>query len=230
MDWGKKLSADAITKIIKGPYDVAGVLAFKDGDRMCHETAIKWINAFWHKADRVFFGRAADKGYGINRLCFLEFGKSQKCIHAHYVAQSIFDPVAFSAIMNVLWHTFREDTAEIADNWTAPIHDKQAVAEYVTKEMWRFRDDANVLNCDHHNLDAEAYKSFDAEARMLRLANHIDANLLEQALDKVPVHIIKIREQFEARQKAKAAKDRERAQRIGPTLASLRQTLLSRHS
>lgn len=230
MNWGKKLAADAITKIMKGPYDVAGVLAFKDGDRMCHQTAIKLMTTFWHRADRLFFGKAADKGYGINRLCFLEFGKSQRCIHMHFVAQSMIDPVAFSAILNVLWNMLNEDTAELSKNWITPIHDKLAVAEYVTKEMWRFRDDANVLNCDHHNLDAEAYKSFDAEARMLRLANHIDANLLEQALDKVPVHIIKIREQFEARQKAKAAKDRERAQRIGPTMASLRQTLLSRHS
>lgn len=67
MDWGKKLSADAITKIINGPYDVTGVLAFKDGDRMCHETAIKLMNTFWHRVDCVFFGKAADKGYGISR-------------------------------------------------------------------------------------------------------------------------------------------------------------------
>lgn len=230
MNWGKKLAADAITKIIKGPYDITGVLAFKDGDRMCHKTAIKLMTTFWHRADRVFFGKAADKGYGINRLCFLEFGKSQRCIHVHFVAQSIIDPVAFSAILNVLWNMLNEDTAELSKNWITPIHDKLAAAEYVTKEMWRFRDDANVLNCDHHNLDAKAYKSFDAEARMLRLVNHIDADLLEQALDKVPVHVILIREQFKARQKTKAAKDRKRAQHIEPTMASLRQTLLSRHS
>lgn len=230
MNWGKKIASDAITKIIKGPYDVAGVLAFKDGDRMCHKTAIELIDAFWHKTDRVFFGRAADKGYGINRLCFLEFGKSQKCIHAHYVAQSIIDPIAFSAIMNVLWNTFHEDTAEIANNWTTPIHDKLATAEYVTKEMWQFRDDANVINCDHRNTDPKAYKSFDAEKRIQRIANHVDAQLLEQALERVPVHMILIRERMKARQKAAAAKEQKRGQRMATTMASLRQTLQSRYS
>lgn len=230
MNWGKKLAADAITKIINGPYDITGVLAFKDGDRMCHKTAIKLMATFWHRVDRVFFGKAADKGYGINRLCFLEFGKSQRCIHMHFIAQSMIDPAAFSAILNVLWNMLNEDTAELSKNWITPIHDKLAAAEYVTKEMWRFRDDTNVLNCDHINLDADAYKSFDAEARILRLASHLDADLLEQALDTVPVHMILIRAQFKARQKMKAAKAHKQPQRIEPTMASLRQTLLTRHS
>lgn len=230
MNWGKKIAENSIKKIVNGPYDVTGVLAFKDGERICREKAIKLFDAFFHKADRVFFGRAADKGYGINRLCFLEFGKSQKCIHVHFVAQSMIDPVVFSAILNVLWNTLDDDTADLKSNWITPIHDKQAIAEYVTKEMWRFRDDSIVINCDHRNDDPDAYKSFDVEARMLRLANHLDADLLEQALDKVPVHMISIRERSKARQKTKEAKDRKRAQRIEPTMASLRQTLLSRYS
>ena len=230
MNWGKKIAENSIKKIVKGPYDVTGVLAFKDGERICPEKAIKLFNAFFRKADRVFFGRAADKGYGINRLCFLEFGKSQKCIHVHFVAQSMIDPVVFSAILNVLWDTLDADTATLKSNWITPIHDKQAIAEYVTKEMWHFRDDSIVINCDHRNDDPDAYKAFDVEARMLRLANHLDADLLEQALDKVPVHMISIRERSKARQKTKEAKDRKRAQRIEPTMASLRQTLLSRYS
>lgn len=230
MNWGKKIAENSIKKVINGPYDVTGVLAFKDGERICREKAIKLFDAFFHKADRVFFGRAADKGYGINRLCFLEFGKSQKCIHVHFVAQSMIDPVVFSAILNVLWNTLDDDTAELSKNWITPIHDKLAIAEYVTKEMWRFRDDSIVINCDHRNDDPDAYKSFDDEARMLRLANHLDADLLEQALDKVPVHMISIRERSKARQKTKEAKDRKRAQHIEPTMASIRQTLQSRYS
>lgn len=230
MHWGKKIAESSITKIVKGPYDVAGVLAFKDGERICRDKAIKLFGAFWHKVDRVFFGQAADKGYGINRLCFLEFGKSQKCIHMHYVAQSTFDPITFSAILNVLWNTLSKDTAEIADNWTTSIHDKLATAEYVTKEMWRFRDDANVTNCDHQNINPEAYTSFDVEKRIQRIANHVDEELFEQALERVPVHMILIRERMKARQKAAAAKEQKRGQRMATTMASLRQTLQSRYS
>lgn len=189
MNWGKKIATNSIKKVMDGPYDVTGVLAFKDGERICREKAIKLFGAFWHKADRVFFGRAADKGYGINRLCFLEFGKSQKCIHVHFVAQSMIDPVAFSAILNVLWNTLADDTAELKSNWITPIHDKQAVAEYVTKEMWRFRDDSYVINCDHQNADPKAYKAFDADAQLQRLANHVCAERLEAALANVPVHM-----------------------------------------
>lgn len=225
MNWGKKISENSINKIVNGPYDVTGVLAFKDGERICPEKAIKLFGAFFHKADRMFFGRAADKGYGINRLCFLEFGKSQKCIHVHFVAQSMIDPVVFSAILNVLWNTLDADTAELKFNWTTPIHDKQAIAEYVTKEMWRFRDDSLVINCDHHNDDPEAYTSFCNDAQAQRIANHLTDELLEMALSNVPVHMILIRQKFNQRQRAQANKERERGQRMANSLASLRQFL-----
>lgn len=225
MNWGKKIAENSIKKIVKGPYDVTGVLAFKDGERICPEKAMKLFAAFFHKADRVFFGRAADKGYGINRLCFLEFGKSQKCIHVHFVAQSMIDPVVFSAILNVLWNTLDADTATLKSNWITPIHDKQAIAEYVTKEMWRFRDDSLVINCDHHNDDPEAYASFCNDAQAQRIANHLTDDLFEAALDNVPVHSVLIRHKFNERQRAQANKDRERGQRMANSMASLRQFL-----
>lgn len=225
MNWARKIAADSIKKIVTGPYDITGVLAFKDGERMCHEEAIKLFDRFWHKADRVFFGRAAEKGYGISRLCFLEFGKSQKCIHAHFVAQSIIDPVAFSAILNVLWNTLHDDTAELKSNWITPIHNKQAIAEYVTKEMWRVRDDNTVIHCDHRNADPDAYTSFDAAARLDRIASHVPAELFEVALDKVPVHMVRVRHKFNERQRAQAAKERQQGQRMASSMASLRQFL-----
>ena len=225
MNWGKKIAENSIKKVINGPYDVAGVLAFKDGERICREKAMKLFDAFFHKADRVFFGRAADKGYGINRLCFLEFGKSQKCIHVHFVAQSMIDPVAFSAILNVLWNTLDDETAELKSNWITPIHDKQAIAEYVTKEMWRFRDDSIVINCDHHNDDPEAYASFGNDAQIQRIANHLSDDLFEAALENVPVHSVLIRHKFNKRQRAQAAKDDQLKQRITNSMASLRQFL-----
>lgn len=230
MNWGKKIASDAITKIIKGPYDVAGVLAFKDGERICRVKAIKLFDAFFHKADRVLFGRAADKGYGINRLCFLEFGKNQKCIHVHFVAQSIIDPMVFSALLNVLWNTLDDDTAELNSNWITPIHDKMAIAEYVTKEMWQFRDDDNVINCDHQNDDPSAHKAFDAEAQLQRIANHVPADLFKAALDNVPVHMERVRDKFNERQQAQANKELELQRRMATTMASLRQTLQSRYS
>lgn len=225
MNWGKKIATNSIKKVMDGPYDVTGVLAFKDGERICREKAIKLFGAFWHKADRVFFGRAADKGYGINRLCFLEFGKSQRCIHVHFVAQSIIDPLAFSAILNVLWNTLADDTAELKSNWITPIHDKLAVAEYVTKEMWRFRDDSHVINCDHQNADAEAYTSFRNDAQVQRIANHLTDDLFETALDHVPVHSALIRHKFNERQRAQTNKDRELQLRMANSMASLRQFL-----
>lgn len=225
MNWGKKIAENSIKKIVKGPYDVTGVLAFKDGERICPEKAIKLFAAFFHKADRVFFGRAADKGYGINRLCFLEFGKSQKCIHVHFVAQSMIDPVVFSGILNVLWNTLDDDTADLKSNWITPIHDKQAIAEYVTKEMWRFRDDSIVINCDHHNDDPEAYASFCNDAQAQRIANHLTDNLFEAALGYVPLHMQQVRDKFNERQQAQAAKEDQLKQRMANSMASLRQFL-----
>lgn len=225
MNWGKKIAENSISKIVNGPYNVTGVLTFKDGERICREKAIKLFNAFFRKADRVFFGHAADKGYGINRLCFLEFGKSQKCIHVHFVAQSMIDPVVFSAILKVLWHTLDDDTADLKSNWITPIHDKQAIAEYVTKEMWRFRDDSLVINCNHVNDDPAAYNSFCNDAQAQRIANHLTDNLFEAALSYVPLHMQQIRDKFNERQQAQAAKEDQLKQRMANSMASLRQFL-----
>ena len=225
MNWGKKIAENSIKKIVKGPYNVTGVLAFKDSERICPEKAMKLFAAFFHKADRVFFGRAADKGYGINRLCFLEFGKSQKCIHVHFVAQSMIDPAVFSAILNVLWNTLDDDTAELSKNWITPIHDKLAIAEYVTKEMWRFRDDSIVINCDHRNDDPVAYNSFCNDAQAQRIVNHLTDELLEMALSNVPVHMILIRQKFNQRQQVQAAKEDQLKRRITNSMASLRHFL-----
>ncbi len=228
MNWGKKIAENSINKIVNGPYDVTGVLAFKDGERICRKKAIKLFDAFFHKADRVFFGRAAEKGYGINRLCFLEFGKSQKCIHAHFVAQSMIDSVVFSAILNVLWNTLDADTAELKSNWITPIHDKLAIAEYVTKEMWRFRDDSIVINCDHHNDDPRAYTSFCNDAQAQRIANHLTDDLFEASLSYVPLHMQQVRDKFNERQQAQAAKEDQLKQRMANSMASLRQFLSQR--
>lgn len=214
MNWARKITAESIQKIMKGQYDVTGVLAFKDGERICHATAINLLTAFWHKVDRVFFGHAADKGYGINRLCFLEFGKSQKCIHLHFVAHSPIESNAFCAILNVLWNTFHEDTAELGKNWITPIYCKQAVVGYVTKEIWRFRDDQNVLNCDHMNTDDKAYSSFDIAAQANRIASQVTLTALDQALSHIPVHMILIRKRADRRRQEAEAKLRERDLRL----------------
>lgn len=229
MNWANKISAHLIKQIVKGPYNITGVLAFKDGERICHATAIKLFCAFWHKVDRIFFGRAADKGYGINRRCFLEFGKSQKCIHLHFVAHSPIEANAFCAILNVLWNTFHKETAELSKNWITPIYCKEAVAGYVTKETWRFRDDQNVLNCDLTNVDRTAYTSFDLEALVTRIANHVDQAALDQALAHIPVHMVLIRKRAEKRKLEAEAKQRKRELRMATATASFRHFTQPQH-
>lgn len=230
MNWGQNVANQSIKKIMAGPYDVTGVLAFKDGQRMDHGEAMKLFGAFWHKVDRIFFGRAADKGNGVNRLCFLEFGKSQKCIHVHFVAQSPIDPVAFSAILNVLWNTFNLNTAQMRENWITPIHSKLATAEYVTKEIWRFRDDRHVLACDRGTNGLIEYGSIDAGAAVARIASCVDADMLEDAITLVPVHMVLIRKRMEARAHATAAKQRERDQRYASVTSAFRQFIQARQS
>lgn len=223
MNWGNKIAAHSIKQIVKGPYDVTGVLAFNDGERICHATAIKLFAAFWHKVDRIFFGHAADNAYGINRLCFLEFGKSQKCIHLHFVAHSPIEAHAFCAILNVLWNELHKETAELNANWITPIYCKEAVAGYVTKEIWRFRDDQNVLNCDHANADDKAYSSFDVTAQANRIANHVTLNALDQALSYIPVHMVLIRKRADRRRQEAEARQRERDLRLAGVTTSFRQ-------
>ena len=227
MNWGQKIAAKSISEIMAGPYDVTGVLAFKDGDRMDHAIAIKLISAFWHKVDRIFFGQAANQGFGINRRCFLEFGKSQRCIHVHFVAQSPFDPIAFSAILNVLWNGLNPQTAVLRKNWITPIHSKPAIAGYVTKEIWRFRDDLHVLDCDHGLDGLTRYAAFDPEARLQRIANRVDADTLEEAMALIPVHMIIIRKRMEEREREAA---KQCNLRMASAPSSFRQFIQSRQT
>lgn len=224
MNWGKNIAANSIAKIVSGPYDITGALTFKDGDRMRHGDAIKLMEAYWHKVDRILFGRAADKGCGINRLCFVEFGKSQKCIHMHFVAQSPIDAKLFCAILNVLWETLSETNTLAQDNWITPIRDKAAIAGYVTKDVWRFRDDMACTNCDH---TGTIYKGFDVAAQVQRISSHIQVDQLEAAYDRVPIHMILIREKMQEREQQLKVKQRLRDQRLTFNLASLRQHLSS---
>ena len=229
-NWGKKLANKSIEAIMAGPYDVTGVLAFKDGDRMDHATAIKLFGAFWHKADRVFFGRAADHGWGINRLCFLEFGKSQKCIHVHFVAQSVIEPKLFCAVLNVLWHTLNSKNAALKGNWITPSLSKQPIAEYVTKEMHRFRDDMHILKCDHTNIDADGYADFDFEARINRIANRVDIDELQSAYELVPIHMILVRARMAERFKKSQIKQQKQQANMASASPAYQKFIQSRQS
>ena len=230
MNWGKEIAGRSINQIVNGPYDVTGVLAFKDGDRMCHATAIKLTKAFLHKVDLIFFGQAANQGYGINRLCFLEFGKSQKCIHSHFVAHAPFDPIVFSAILITLWDKFHDSTAGPADNWITPIENKLATAEYVTKEIWRFRDDSHVLNCDHGKEQLTSYDSFANEAQLQRIANRIDAEGFEDALERVPVHMVLIRQRIARREKEAASRQNKIKLNMATVTPAFQKFIQSRQS
>ena len=229
-NWSRKLAQKSIKAIMDGPYDVAGVLAFKDGERMDHAAAIKLFGAFWHKVDRVFFGRAADKGWGINRLCFLEFGRSQKCIHVHFVAQSLIDPQLFCAILNTIWHELNDKNAELKDNWITPILAKQPIAEYVTKEVWRFRDDIHVLRCDHANVDTTDYTKFDADAQISRITNRINADRLQRAYELIPIHVICINARLKRRIAKAQAKEQRQQANMATATQSFQKFIQSRQS
>ena len=198
-----------IELIDRGNFNVTGVLSFKDGRRMPPAKAAAIFKSFHHKVDRVFFGRAADKGVGVNRMCFLELSESGSNLHLHFVAQSVGDPTAFCVILNILWHKFNDANASLQKNWITPIESKIRTADYVTKEIRFERTETIGADCGHSNETGVDCDDYDNEAMTNRIANQVTQPLIEEAYDAFLIHVDETRERM-----ARCDKKRQQAEEL----------------
>ena len=132
-DWKTKTHAGWTQEIVTAGYDVVGVLKFDNGRHVQAADALALYKAFWHKVDRTVYGCAADKGYGVRRLCFSELGKDGRNLHVHFVAVAPYANEPFCAALNALWTNFNRRTADYRQNWITPIQQIEKAAAYTCK-------------------------------------------------------------------------------------------------
>jgi hypothetical protein len=200
INWSKA-THDAWTQdILNSGMDVMGVLKFCNGRHITHSEAERIWATYWHKMDRIFFGHAADKGFGIERRCFAELGSNSDNLHMHFAALAPVSTKAFCAVANAVWINMSRRTASYANNWITPLLYAQQGAAYTAKSTKSHAFDEAGLRHTWRNTDAKATLNFDTEAQITRIINATNLEEIEQAHEWVNVHVVQVKRRFEARQ------------------------------
>jgi hypothetical protein len=189
MNW-TRLTKEAWTdEIANSDFDVVGTLKFTDGRKVSEDKAALLWGAYWHKIDRIVFGHAADKRWGVNRLCFDELGEYESNRHLHFVAQAPIDTELFCAVLNAVWEGFCADAAALRFNHVTPIRSKRDAGAYIVKETGNQNARFAGLKCSHRNTDRLAYEGVSGEKVLNRLQNRVTNTRLSAAMDMLRLHI-----------------------------------------
>lgn len=191
IDWVRTTHDAWIDELALGDYDIVGTLKFYNGRTIGTSNATALLGAYWHKVDRMLFGKAADNGYGVERWCFTEYGSCEKNLHIHFVACSPIATRPCCAVLNALWADMHRSTADVAHNWITPIQDKRAAIAYTTKGTRFQKTDLIGGKISHTNTQGTDLSEFDIEAQLRRIQNKISGPKLLQAYKAMEVQIVK---------------------------------------
>jgi hypothetical protein len=189
-NWGK-ITQDGWTDALadKG-YDIAGTLKFYNGRTIGKNKATALLGAYWHKVDRMLFGKAADKGYGVERWCFTEYGSDEKNLHVHFIAKSPIAVRPCCAVLNALWANMDTTTADVAHNWITPIQDARAAIGYAAKDTRYLGTDFIGEKISHTNAAGIDTGTDYTEAQIKRIANRISQRHLTEAYEAMERQIV----------------------------------------
>ena len=138
----KRERRELIEHVLAQPWNVFGTLKFINGRTIGRDTAHKLLRSYWNRVDRVYFGKAAErKGVRVPRWCFAHEGSDSENYHVHFAALApTGDCADCCVVLNALWAQHHRQTAPLTKNWIMPVLDRDAVAEYLTREYWRMGD------------------------------------------------------------------------------------------
>lgn len=190
--WGKELSHEV--------YDITGTLKFNNGRRIGKTTAKKILKAYWHKLDRIFFGKSANKGIGIERWVFAEYGELGDNLHFHFKAKAPTEPFFFCCVANTIWSKLHAQTSSQQLSEITPTINPLLSARYVSKSTRQFHFDEVGFSASHRNKTNIDIESFQTLAQAKRILNQINQKELTQAQQIVEQHIAKAEQRLQLRQ------------------------------
>ena len=201
MDWNKRVQTAWKQEVERGGYNTVGVLKFNKGTAISSSTAESLYLAYWHKLDRMLFGRAADSGMCVERWCFAEGGEFGSNTHLHFVARAPIDVELFCTAASALWVNLHRYTSSYDYSWITPTVCNTAASNYNTKETWWLRDDMTGVSCSRQNTTGIEYTAFEGTAQANRILARIGEEELIKANDAVNRHIVKTHERRQLRQR-----------------------------
>lgn len=200
LNW-KKLTHEGWAKeLANKDYDITGTLKFNNGRRVGKAAANKLLKAYWHKLDRIFFGHAADKGVGIERWVFAEYGELGDNLHYHFKAKAPTEPVFFCAVANIIWSEMNQQTSAQRFSEITPTIDPSKSALYVTKSTKQFHVDEVGFSASHQNKKPVNVEDFQTHAQAKRVLNHVSRDEIYQAINLVKDQIEQAQKRINLRQ------------------------------
>ena len=190
IDWRSTTHEGWTDALADSGYDIFGTLKFYNGRTVGKNKATALLGAYWHKVDRTLFGQAADKGYGVERWCFTEYGSDRQNLHVHFIAKSPIAVRPCCAVLNALWANMDTTTADIAHNWITPIRDTRAAIGYATKDTRHLGIDFIGEKISHTNAAGIDLGTDYTEAQIKRIANKISNRHLTEAYKAMERQIV----------------------------------------
>ena len=181
INWQKAVGEKWQELLADDAYTVTGTLKFHKGTMIGSTAASNILKAYWHKLDRTFFGHTANKGIGIERWIFLEYGSTGNNLHFHFKAKAPIEPYYFCCIANVIWSKFHSQTASSFYNWITPTVLKANSAGYAVKDTRHFTYDAMGLEASHQNVQALNVSTFQNSAQAQRIINKASIDEITKA-------------------------------------------------
>ena len=180
-NWSKQVSEAWQHLLADEAYTVTGTLKFNKGTMIGTTTASSILNAYWHKLDRTFFGHAADKGIGIERWIFSEYGSTGNNLHFHFKAKPPIEPYYFCCIANAMWTKFHQQTAGSIYSWITPTVLKKNSSGYAVKDTRHFTYDTMGLAASHQNNIFIDTSTFQNSAQAQRILNKVNLDEISKA-------------------------------------------------
>lgn len=180
-NWQQRVSDEWRELLADDAYSVTGTLKFNKGTMIGSTAARNILKAYWHKLDRTFFGHAADKGIGIERWIFSEYGSTGDNLHFHFKAKAPIEPYYFCCIANVMWTKFHRQTAGSIYNWITPTVLKANSAGYAVKDTRHLTYDAMGLEASHQNRQTLDISTFQNAAQAQRIINKASLDEISKA-------------------------------------------------
>lgn len=200
LNW-KKLTHDSwANELSNKDYDITGTLKFHNGRRVGKAAANKLLKAYWHKLDRIFFGHAANKGVGIERWVFAEYGELGDNLHYHFKAKAPTELVFFCAVANIIWSRMNPQTAAQKFNEITPTIDPTKSALYVTKSTKQFYFDEVGFSASHQNKKPINIENFQTLAQAKRILNQAGITEITQAKQLIKDQIKQAQKRIQLRQ------------------------------
>lgn len=167
-------------------WNICGTLTFAVNHKPSLAEAQRHWSSFWHKIDRLCYGRSSKNHYHVPRFVYTHQGSGGENPHIHFLAFTSCDPREFCIRLNAIWAGMTNAGAAVPhQNEILPLRSKVAASRYLQHEeigydMSGFNGALTHLHQTHAELRGDALE---------RLASEATSDNLQAAIAAYDMHV-----------------------------------------